>query len=120
MSQVFDMAQFQRNLQALERHMPGAGRHALIAAGEQILGGAQRRCPVKPGTLAGSATLDDSAPGEVVIGFNTSYAAPVHERLDVSHPQGEAKFLENEIRESLPRIGRTIADQVRREGLRGG
>lgn len=31
---------------------------------------------------------------EMLIGFNADYAAAVHERLDLHHDQGQAKFLE--------------------------
>jgi len=41
------------------------------------------------------------------------YAVPVHEHLDVVHPNGQAKFLESVLNESrstmLERVGRRVA-----------
>lgn len=38
--------------------------------------------------------------GECVIQFSAPYSIYVHERLDLHHPNGEAKFLESALRNS--------------------
>lgn len=44
------------------------------------------------------------------IGFNTEYAAAVHERLDLHHDQGQAKYFERAIRDDGPEIFRKQAE----------
>ncbi|HUX16910.1 MAG TPA: hypothetical protein VMW52_10590 [Phycisphaerae bacterium] len=116
----FDASEFLANLRILEGHVAGASRQGLLEAGEYVLGEAQKLCPVATGTLVGSATTDDSHAdqGEVVIGFNTDYAAAVHERTDVPHGQGQAKFLEDAMKTHLPRVNEIIGQRIEREGLR--
>lgn len=120
MSDVFNSNEFVENLKVLEAHVKGASAKGLIESGEHILGQGQEACPVETGNLKGSATLDDSKAdqGEVTIGFNTDYAAAVHERDDVAHDQGEAKFLENAIKRELPRVIEIIGKEIAQQGLR--
>jgi hypothetical protein len=40
------------------------------------------------------------------------YALPVHERLDVDHPIGEAKFLENSLLEASSGLGERVARRI--------
>ncbi len=116
----FDMKQFSARLRVLERHTGRAKGRALVDVAEQVIGGAQQRCPVLTGALQASGTVEesDAAGGEVRVGFNTDYAAAVHERTEAAHPQGEARFLTNEIREALPRINRELGERIAREALR--
>ena len=55
--------------------------------------------------------------GELVtkkIGFNTDYAAAVHERLDLHHePPGQAKFLETALRENAPKMAEFVGNEVK-------
>ena len=126
MSETFDMRQFVERLRVLERQVAGAGNEALVQAAEQLVGDAAELCPVEWGTLAGSGTVDDSkvrsAPpgtvGQVTFGFNTSYAAAVHERTDVHHGQGQAKYLEAAINAGLPRINGIIGREIAASGLK--
>lgn len=41
--------------------------------------------------------LEDQS-SEVTVGYSAPYAAAVHERLDVHHPIGQAKYLEQPLR----------------------
>ncbi len=119
MAKQFDMRQFQRRMQVLERQVEGAGRKALRDAAEVVLGEAQQLCPVKTGTLAGSATVDEAASDDrnVQFGFNTDYAAIVHEREDVAHEQGQAKFLQEAIQRTLPRVNDALGKRIKEEGI---
>jgi len=116
----FDAREFLARCRVLQAQVASAAPAALVDAGEQVLGDAQQLCPVRTGTLMGSATLDDSraARGEVTIGFNTTYAAAVHERMDVRHGQGQAKFLATAMANDLPRINAVLGRRIGREGLR--
>lgn len=65
-------------------------------------------CPRKSGDLAESWIVQDpvidGVKVSIVFGFNTNYAAAVHERLDVHHPNGQAKFLEKPLTEYTPQL----------------
>jgi hypothetical protein len=50
----------------------------------------------------------------VSVGFSAEYSVYVHERLDVYHPRGQAKFLEQPAREHRQRMGRIVGAAVRR------
>lgn len=120
MSGDFNMTQFLQRLGIVGRQVDTSARAGLVDAGEQVLATGQRLCPVKTGALAGSGTLDDANAdrGEVALGFNTGYAAIVHERRDVHHPQGQAGYLAAAIRQELPRINQILGTKIRDEGLR--
>ena len=47
------------------------------------------------------------------IGFNTNYAAAVHENLEAHHDVGEAKFLENAMRTEAPKVTQFVAAAVK-------
>jgi hypothetical protein len=46
--------------------------------------------------------------------FTAEHAVPVHERTDVRHPIGEAKFLENALKEEQQALLEAIAAELRR------
>ncbi len=124
MAERFDMRQFTERLRQLERQVAGAANRALLDAAEQLVGDAQQLVPVDTGALAASGTVDDSAAGgpgvgQVTFGFNTSYAAAVHERTDVHHDQGQAKYLEAAIVAGLPRITEVLGREIAEHGVRG-
>lgn len=115
----FNMAEFSSRLRQLEKRQAGRGRRAMVLAAEQIIGDAAELCPVKTGTLKASGTVDDSHVGKgdgdlgfVRFGFNTAYAAAVHERTELRHEQGQAKFLEAAIVNGLPRINDVVGRQL--------
>jgi hypothetical protein len=51
---------------------------------------------------------------EVIVGYSAPYAVYVHERLDLKHPNGQAKFLETPIRTE-----RAEMDAITRKALQG-
>lgn len=100
----------QRDLAVIEK---AAGQFA-----SHVVGDAQQITPVKTGFLQSSATFEKPQITEenvvVVVGFNASYAAAVHERLNVHHePPGQAKFLETAIRNDGPKFVPFIAEKLR-------
>jgi len=48
-----------------------------------------------------------------VVGYTQEYAIYVHERLDLKHPVGQAKFLEQPAREMRDELGTTIAESTK-------
>lgn len=79
---------------------------------------AQKKAPVDTGDLRGSASSkvtksDDGVLGNV--GFNTPYALKQHENLNLSHPRGgEAKYLENPMKERSGKYKDYVGETVRR------
>lgn len=58
--------------------------------------------------LAARATKYGKPMVSWVVGFQTNYALVVHERLDVHHPVGQAKYLEEPARLLAPEFGETV------------
>lgn len=116
---MFDVNEFLRGLEgpAQERAIE-AGVRAVGQFGEHVLGVAQEDCPVETGTLQNSATsqpakrIGDGI--EKTIGFNTDYAAAVHERLDVHHSQGNAKYLENAMKTETPKLLPFVGEEMKK------
>lgn len=111
--------------QQLERLRQAAGQ-GVYAAANNIMVNAKDRVPVDLGTLKGSGYV--TAPrveGDTVsveAGFGgpaESYAGIVHERTEVGHPHGEAKFLERAVdagrQEAKDVIASFVADAVKGE-----
>jgi len=100
-------------------------REAVIARGvkkfaEDVIGRAMKLCPIgETKNLVNSGIVGDivisSADISVTIGFNTEYAAAVHEILDNYHPIGQAKFLETAMREMAPDFMDYIKDELEEE-----
>lgn len=101
--------ELQQYMLQLNRKLPGA----LMRAGAELQRDAQEITPVEFGVLKNSArTLFAPTPEpntrSVEVSFSTNYAIYVHERLDVFHPIGQAKFLETPARQNRSRYINTI------------
>lgn len=111
----------------------GGGR-GLLKAAQEIMDLSQLQVPFETGTLRNSGFVsgperDESGRVQVRIGYGgeadkqnpktgqmaSEYMIPVHERLDVQHPIGKAKFFEDPVIEVSQRMGRRIAKEVRDE-----
>lgn len=119
MSANVDISQFVRSLNAQAKpRVMEAGRQAVDAAGEHILGQAQKLAPIKSGDLKGSATGEKAQiRGNNItktIGFSVHYAAAVHERLDLHHDQGQAKFLETALRQNQVRFSQYVVAAMKK------
>lgn len=94
---------------------------ALVAEAEIEMTEAKRRTPVLTGALRGSGHVGGpfvrNGNVEVVLSFGgpaAPYAVSVHERTDVLHRNGQAKFLESVILESAPYLAARVANRIRR------
>lgn len=92
---------------------------AMFLEQEAVISEAKARTPVDTGVLRASGTvLPPKVQGsriEVEAGFGGAaqeYAVPVHERLGVHHPVGQAKFLESAFLERAPKIPANLARRV--------
>ena len=76
--------------------------------------------PVDTGTLKDSAYISVSKSGrnaariQIEAGYSTDYAEVVHERVEIPHKIGQAKFLEQPWNEEAPDAHRKIATWVSR------
>lgn len=78
----------------------------LLTEAELLMTKAKMLTPVDTGALRASghvqAPVVENGKVTVTLGFGgaaEAYAVPVHERMDVHHPVGQAKFLEQPVRE---------------------
>lgn len=109
--------QVQRKLGQLRKKLgPQAFAAGMYAANVDIIRDAKRDAPVDSGTLrnSGYVTLpSDTSRGSVTeAGFGgkaAAYAPVVHERTEISHPKGKAKFFEGSIQANRRKSLRTIA-----------
>jgi hypothetical protein len=74
---------------------------------------AQEKTPVDTGLLRATAYVSDDGKENVEVGYDRDgdapYAVFVHENLEANHVNGEAKFLEKAIDETIP----TILNRIR-------
>jgi hypothetical protein len=128
MSEGADIQEFLKRLAEGGEIVRAAASKALDQFAEQVVGDAQQLCPVKTGTLKGSGIkgrnaravaadvplVDNGDTLEKTVGFNTNYAAAVHERLDATHKDGQAKFLEASLRNNQPKLAPFVGGRVKK------
>ncbi len=88
----------------------------LRRAAEQLLEESNKLAPRDESDLAGSGSVAVDG-DEAAVGYRSPYAVRQHEKLWYRHPVGEAKYLENALRNNQSEIADTIADAIR-EALR--
>ncbi len=98
---------------------PVALEKSLTKVSNHILAEAIQICPVETGTLrrSGKVTNLKTTFLEVSneIRFDTDYAVYVHERLDLHHPVGQAKFLETAVNSNTKELVKVVATGARGE-----
>lgn len=100
--------------------MREAAAEGLTEAATFVRDATRPRTPNDPTTggddLAGSMTVEDASPSDLTAKVSTDaeHAVYQHEALNIRHPTGEAKFLENTSRDSVADVERIIAAAVRR------
>ena len=78
---------------------------------------AQARTPVKTGVLRDSAqVISDGNTAHIV--YTAPYAAIVHEDLDAHHRNGEAKFLERTMNDSVAGMAQRLAERIHLEKVK--
>jgi hypothetical protein len=113
----FDLDKFKEGLKAAGNAQTAAAMKAVDQFGEHVIGDAQQLTPVLTGALqASGTTLPAKMEGGTVrkeIGFNTDYAAAVHEKLQNAHKVGQAKFLEAAMNENSPKFAEFVGNRVK-------
>lgn len=91
-------------------------RQGLLIAGLLIEGASKELTPWETGHLAGGTYTEpigtSDAPG-IEIGYIADYAVFVHERTELHHPVGQAKFLETALKQNAKRILEIIGKTVK-------
>lgn len=113
-------------MQVVEEKMNHNVARALQKAGGEIIRVAIPKTPIKTGELRkrsfNEGPLRKKEVYTQVIGYEkfadlwdkkNAYAVAVHEDLEANHPVGGAKFLENAVIETAPRLDRFLAKQVK-------
>jgi hypothetical protein len=113
---------FLRNLNKIALHTQSESQQVLIKIAYQIMAASQAQVPVETAALLQSAFVDAEVYRRSVIQVNfgyggpkdtankrtgklaSSYAVYVHERLDLIHPIGKAKFLEDPVNEYVNKL----------------
>lgn len=88
---------------------------ALLDCGNDLQQKAQDLTPVDTGALRSSAFTETDRQGKnpsVIVGYTEEYAIFVHENLEAHHPVGQAKFLEQPLRENTDKYVEYIKDKV--------
>jgi len=110
--------QVSENCKRIARALPELARLALYRAGLFVQAESQKRTPVDTGYLRSSAKTRMESDYAVLIGYEASYAIFVHERTNLKHKVGEAKFLQNAMDKNKRQIRKilekTIIDGERR------
>lgn len=93
---------------------PKALKGALFEMGLKILNDAKARAPFDTGELRRSGQVEppkDTYRGpEVLLAFLAKHALPQHERTDWRHEKGEAKYLENTLKDYSGKYIEELAD----------
>jgi len=118
-AQVKTMADLQAMLARLGPRALKEGGRALYQEALIIQAASMRRTPVDTGALRASHETKppETKAGEVQVrivvgGPAAPYALFVHERLDVHHPVGEAKFLEKSVLEAAADLPARLAKRI--------
>lgn len=102
----------------LQQDFPDRVERAILQEAKIELTEAKRRTPVDTGTLRASGKVGMMREGRTIIaifsfgGPAESYVVYVHERLDVFHMVGQAKFLESVLNESRAHMAKRIAKRI--------
>lgn len=122
-STVTGIADVTRKLQRFAAQFPDELKSALRSELEIESTESQRRTPVDTGALRQSHRVEVKDDGDDIVGTITvggpaaPYAVDVHERLDVFHPVGQAKFLESTLAESKAHLANRVAKRIGVERL---
>lgn len=134
MSARKDLAKLLSRLDAVDDDIRDEVRKGVDAFAQMVIGNAQERAPVDTGYLADSGKAEPARMTfrsiSARLGFNSAYAAAVHEAVDANfntqrNPDAQAKFLESAMSEAAPKLMPFLAKRVeaaiaRRSGGGGG
>lgn len=91
-----------------------AGAKAVLQEAYALQAESQKECPVATGRLRASAYTKPTDDGAKV-GYGTGYSVYVHERVDIPHKVGKAKFLEDPLNRMKVGYAERIAKRMKEE-----
>jgi len=109
-------------LMNISKNVPERAARALNVIAEETMTDAKRRTPVDTGTLRRSGNVHQHATSRRLsaeMSFGTEYGVYVHERMDVHHPVGEAKFLERAIQSTSNWFEARLANEIKFDDVGG-
>jgi hypothetical protein len=111
---------FEWNGDVLSRGITSAMKKELRVDAEMVLAKSVEQCPVETGALRRSATVNGrNSDTTQELSYNTPYAHRQHEDLSYNHPVGNAKFLENPVRQYASKVFQLLTAAATR-GMKGG
>ena len=120
--QVFTIEQFpdDTELQQFVRSTRDKIRQNMLKEGTRLMGLMRARTPYRNGSLKNSGLVqgpdDEGNDIIVVLSFGNdqvNYAIPVHERINLRHRHGRAKFMESVVQEEAGNIAPNITEGIR-------
>ena len=113
---VEGVAEVIKSLERAARAFPEATGQALYEEGLGVQGLAVQRTPVDTGRLRASAYTappkTTSSGPEVEVGYGAIYGVYVHERTELRHTTGQAKFLESALNERSSGYAERLGDRI--------
>lgn len=112
---IDDRAVRKRLAELVQEHRQQAA-NALWSEGHAVMALAKSYTPVDKGRLRSTGHVDppkyDTNGVEVILGFGTKYAIYVHERTELAHKVGRAKFLQTALEERSVGMGSRLAARI--------
>lgn len=110
-------ARVNANIQRILRENWKDAKKAFRQEAEIIISDAVKQAPVEFGDLRRSKSVetakDTKKELELILGFNATYAAAVHENLNAHHTVGKAKYLEDPLMARIDDIPKNVAKRVK-------
>ncbi len=96
-----DFGQVLKRLSRIDRDIKPAARYARGEVGDELLRLSQKEVPHDEGTLANTGVSEREG-DEQVVGYNTPYAARLHENPGYTFQKGrKGKYLEQPMKENI-------------------
>lgn len=118
--QIIGIKQLTKKLQDNGKSKGKGMRKGLYRAGLMLQRASQKLVPIDTSNLKNSASTRMEGQGlssSVIIGYGTEYAIFVHENLEAQHKVGQAKYLEQPLREMKSELQAEIKAGLREDGL---
>lgn len=113
----------EKNLKKVAKSHPAALAAALYQEGFSIMAESQKKVPVDTGRLRSTGYVAPPQEGDdaptVEVGYGTDYGIYVHERTELRHTVGEAKFLEKAVNEAIAGYNRRLLKRTQQNIERG-
>jgi hypothetical protein len=111
MSEVTGLQGTLAGLDSIQRQILAQTKENLRSIGKEILADADAQVPIDTGELRESGYVRIVG-HTCFVGYTAPHAARIHESIELQHPRGKAKFLEDPLRAEVPRFGEDLSKGV--------